>query len=1668
MLDKCLFNNTNKLYANIVLFIIFIIITLYYILFIYKDKKYYENFSEKDGCFQVQQYDMDIDTRKCAVYFIDKDKEKDCDEYFEYYNMSMYQLNNKISETKDKDLYNKLLEIKKFRENNNIKKCKYEFDGWKEINSYHDKYDKSTSNIIYPKKNTTINNYDNLQNFRLWNTCFKETNDTDIKYPENNTVIHSCTKPIKNIRDINSENNEYVSLNFNKPMILKDMYNSICSIITPKDIQIPNNKIFLKYNALFENNSKKYKITDMTFCKYNSSDKKIEDITETRIEDINNIIKNNFIIKYDKNLQQIIYSSKNMVLNSYFLNCDICGNLDSFDISKNIIYNFKDFNIKHKLIDINLLDEVKNELNKLNYDDNTDQLDEIKTKFNFILNKHQTNINNYINQKNKLDKEIKELNSNNINIYNEKQNILSNINKELEIIKKYRQETDNLLKELLINVNKYKTEYERYIESSNLYITRYNEWDTTNRVINKKYDDKILLINQTYKKGCYYNINYYNINNILSSKNPKNSDEFVYYLYNNKPYSYEKGNINTDDINFYNKNNKYISKIKNEINDINNNSYMIIETLCNIKLDKGYYHFVIDLKYEEASEIFLGYKDKNNKFIFKNVANYYYKPDGLRIINGEGTPLKNNENNLTTKYPIYINGTDNNGYYGFYTRKHRNNGNYTIRYLTASYSKITEEQLNNGRYYNVQDGLFEYIPANEISNIKDVNELLYINDNINKDTLNISLYDFKTLSYSIIKNNNLLNWWKFDNNLSDTINSKSFNIINNNSIKYNTYTNIGNYALELSNPNKSNNYKIKVDNINIPNTFTKCFFTNISKNFEGELLTYINDDIKKSKIYYYDYNNRKYNYKNIWETDKIIETAITYYNNHFTFILTESGKIYLVSLNESYGINQKTKEYIKNFGYELTNFENIKETPALLIPSFINNNEKVVSIFTELYSSVEVLYIITNEGHLYNSLTKQIIKKHVLKSSTKELANGDNINTRLIISNDNKTYLMNSKNETFTELSIPGKNIIKFGRVNYHPYEIKFYLTNNGELLTDTEYYMNDKNLKGYEKNMRKELPNGLSYSIIFMSGAILGQKHKDKNAKVIDFLILGNVVNNSLILLLDNGDLYGTGYLGSDILKTSPQVKALNPEYRNTTTWGVVFKIDTSKVGKVEKIFTGGDNDKNGLYCLNSKKELYFIGKAHNDRILNTKINIASFTKINADNWNNEEIDHITPNNTLFTKSSVKDFSLNIENNKLILSSIYNSSNIETINTITETVMESCQKDYIYTSNYYVYEKVKTNLTKTKTVEGITYYELPPNTITQFQAYKLPSTMNINRPENCTYYKYGEAGWHPNKSNVKSCIPPRVETIWTEWRTGDPLHIKESYIEETKKVQKSVKKIGKKWDKCPITRTKKEIVNEDILNNNNIVIDYDIKDKWIHIAYLYNNTSKIFKVYINGNLIKTINNYEFNINKKSINLYLQNNNSNASILYNDMRLFNIELNDDDIKNLNNIIALEKIDYKVPKILETAFYVNYPKPIVRVQEPEAFNVNYDIMRNYTDILKVMNDTERDRKNNIDIYEDNIDDYELQKQGLEEQILANNNLINTKNNIISGLNKNINDMNSKISTLNNQIDNLNNFNSYYTYTELKNNIVNKTYIQNKYQNLIFKDCKLNEYNIYFEV
>lgn len=890
-MNQCILHN-NLYIPNLLLFLVLVSIILYYV-YVVNFQKNVETFI--DGCYTFEQNDMKVAMRKCGVYFVESEKEKQCDEYFQYYDMTDVQIDYTIYEvenTRNEELLGKLNDIRDYLQKNNYNKCTIDYTNAKELKQYFDdKYQPDTQNYIYPTKN--INTFKNQVNYKLWNSCFINASNLDY-LSFNDTVIESCTRPLTRIIDVNDSENKYLTFSFNPSINYNDVYNSICDKGKDKDIllNIINNKPFLSYKCEYKTKIP-LKIYDSSLISYDATVRNFVEISIANRQELQNMINNLFRLSYSRSRKRVVYGPRKLSMNVYLIYFDLCKNIRNYSI-KNIDFSLRDFNVDDDIVNVPITNvpELIDVFDKNIKDNNIDTQQLMIKLIGDLIQDIENETKQIEVKKNETEKEKEELTKKmienaaklkNDNFYQSYIDKIINLRNQTDIfIYQYTNSIKTLRTEIDVEFNRQKALIgsslsAQEINLRNSFNTRLNNENSKLLTLGNQLNNKIDIeynktienltniyitvvdrIRSYFKKNIYCSINFYNTGLFLTYT-PRLEYEFTCMLIN-MPIKESIVDIldTTKNPTFHT--NKYILDKK----DI---QYYVFELSGNILLDEGYYYFYIDVLNDEATDVFLGYPNPNNDegMIFKNVANYYYaNPNNgfdYRTRKDANIPRQNvsTARNKTTDKPIYINGEYNNGYYGIYIRSLREIETLQSDYINIKYVRMTTKNTNTA--YDLFKDTFSYRTVNSIniSSGKNIRDQLY------------TYSDLSTL-------NNISAYYKINKQLiTENINTNQpglkFNIYNtgyynNDNFKKGEIISYGNTNSIINLFQGINNYQItNIKSTTVAIEWSGYFLPNISGQWTFHAYNYKD----QSWLWVGDTDYNKYLNKNIKNVDVIID-----------------------------------------------------------------------------------------------------------------------------------------------------------------------------------------------------------------------------------------------------------------------------------------------------------------------------------------------------------------------------------------------------------------------------------------------------------------------------------------------------------------------------------------------------------------------------------------------------------------------------------------------------------------------------------------------------------------------------------------------------------------------------------------------------------------------------
>lgn len=706
-------------YINIILLmILFISLYIYYSI----TKTQIETFYE-EPCYAKEQNiinNQSTKMRECSVYLVDDEQYSDCDKYYEYYEMSELELQQAIENSKNENSenVNAMREIlQKKLQDPNMKGCKIKYEGWKEIQEYTDQFGKKYE---YQKKN--INNKPD-DNFVLWNQCYIDS-DKENNINLNETVKGGCV-----------ENDKFSSIYFENNMDVKNIFDSVCIPPTQSiDLEI-NNKYFLELECEYIP-LQKIKILNAKYKKginNNFVDINNYDASNT----IQSSINNYFMYLYSKpDNGKLLWVPKYSTQESYLLKYDKCNNLNGINIINISNFNLNELGVSNKIANIELINDIKTQIEDTNTGKTHISVDEIQNSFNQKIQLYNTAIT-------RLENDISNIQKSFTTDITPQSSTTASSNKSemLQTILNSRTNTNNKIRDYItyltnIKINKNKPSYN--LTSANLEIASLatslnniinDEYIITKNNIDTLYQNLNNLVNEKFIDGMYINFSIYENKNIVIT----NTRDFSRYIKCNTPLV----NMNKTD-------NKCNVGDCSKTNNDYTSDYVLTEYLYNAKFEPGYYNFYIDNKDNNTStDVFLTYLNNNNTAVYQKVAYYY----------GTG---KNYEDGVVSKV---IQRSNNTGLF-----------------KTFSYDSET----------NLLKYSFEYDNLESVDNVLSNISIFGTNNNSALNNPNASsweyMYDNNNINYKITttqnentefvnllkKENGLLALYKFDGNNNDS------------------------------------------------------------------------------------------------------------------------------------------------------------------------------------------------------------------------------------------------------------------------------------------------------------------------------------------------------------------------------------------------------------------------------------------------------------------------------------------------------------------------------------------------------------------------------------------------------------------------------------------------------------------------------------------------------------------------------------------------------------------------------------------------------------------------------------------------------------------------------------------------------------------------------------
>jgi alpha-tubulin suppressor-like RCC1 family protein len=171
--------------------------------------------------------------------------------------------------------------------------------------------------------------------------------------------------------------------------------------------------------------------------------------------------------------------------------------------------------------------------------------------------------------------------------------------------------------------------------------------------------------------------------------------------------------------------------------NITNLNFVFTEVETNIRLQTGYYYFMLDLQNEVTADLLLGEQSDTSIDNYLNVANYY----NSNLLNSPAATIAHTSNQVLT-YPLYIPE----GYYRFYLRMLRTINNRHNKYFIPQY--YYTNTWTSPSYSLNNSNAFTYISYNTLNSTYqtgrtlNINDRFVVNNNATGATSNLYVYRY--------------------------------------------------------------------------------------------------------------------------------------------------------------------------------------------------------------------------------------------------------------------------------------------------------------------------------------------------------------------------------------------------------------------------------------------------------------------------------------------------------------------------------------------------------------------------------------------------------------------------------------------------------------------------------------------------------------------------------------------------------------------------------------------------------------------------------------------------------------------------------------------------------------------------------------------------------------
>jgi alpha-tubulin suppressor-like RCC1 family protein len=178
-----------------------------------------------------------------------------------------------------------------------------------------------------------------------------------------------------------------------------------------------------------------------------------------------------------------------------------------------------------------------------------------------------------------------------------------------------------------------------------------------------------------------------------------------------------------------------------------NMNFVFTEVETNVKLQAGYYYFMLDLQNEITADLLLGTYTTNSIDEYLNVANYY---NSNFLLGGVPSADINATSNQVMTNPVYIAYE---GYYRFYLRMFRHINDRHKKYFLPKYYYTPVWSGNSYTFDSLKSGItyisYNTLDSSVMNNKVDFNQLYYVNMTTVGASSNLYVYRyFNPLTYS--------------------------------------------------------------------------------------------------------------------------------------------------------------------------------------------------------------------------------------------------------------------------------------------------------------------------------------------------------------------------------------------------------------------------------------------------------------------------------------------------------------------------------------------------------------------------------------------------------------------------------------------------------------------------------------------------------------------------------------------------------------------------------------------------------------------------------------------------------------------------------------------------------------------------------------------------------